>query len=261
MKMQRFFAMALAMAVLLCACGHKPIEDTPPTLSAVTTETELKTAMDAGGRVALDGDIALSANVVIQGHLFDGCGHTLTGPKYVENNVPTENAITMVGGMVENVTVKGGYRGIGDTSENRASGDIRINNVTVDSDVYALNFGYGTGTGGMFATGSTFNGWTSYAKLTQAKFTDCTFGWSESGKQGTLRPYINTTLTGCTFVSKTEDGVEVPFNISFKSGSAGIVLVLENCYVGDILITQENLTELLTINLEGNTIDIRNTVG
>ena len=254
--------MVLAVGMLLCACGQKPAEDTTaPTAAAVTTEEALKAALEDGGRVALGGDIALSAAVVLRGHLFDGGGYTLTGPEYVENNVSTENGITIVSGSVENVTIKGAYRGIGDNKENGVSGDIRIKNVAVDSDIYALNFGYGSGMTGMFVTGSTFNGWTSYTKLAEAKFTECTFGWSESGAQGTLRPYINTTLTDCTFVSKTDaDGTVTPFNISFKSGSTGISLMLENCYVGETLITQENINELLNVNLEGNTIDIRNDV-
>ena len=261
MKMQRLFVMALATAMLLCACGQKPVEDTTPSLTAVTTEAELKAAMDAGGRVTLAGDIALSSHVVLVGQLFDGGGHTLTGPTPVEGNLTTENGITMVSGTLENVTIKGAYRGIGDLSDYGVGADIHINKVTVDSDTYALNFGYGTGLASMFVADSTLNGWTSYTKFTEAKFTDCTFGWSESGAQGTLRPYINTTLTNCKFVSKTDaNGAEVPFNISFKSGSSNILLVLEDCYVGDTLITEENLYQLLSVNLEGNTIDIRNTV-
>lgn len=258
--MKRLFAISLALILLLCACGQKPAEDTTvPTLAAVTTEETLKAALEAGGRVVLESNIALSSHAVVQGHLLDGGGFTLIGPEHVEGNVTTENGITMTGGTVENITIRGAYRGIGDLSDYGASADIHINNVTVDSDTYALNFGYGTGMSGMYVTGSTFNGWSSYTKFNKVNFTDCTFGWSESGKQGTLRPYVETTLTDCKFEGKTdEDGTQVPFNISFKDGTSGITLILQDCYVGETLVTQENLNDLLNVNLANNTIQVRN---
>lgn len=216
-------------------------------------------AMKSSGRVEMGGDIALSAEVVVKGNILNGGGYTLTGPTYVDGNTATENAITLTSGTVENVTVKGAYRGIGDSQENGVSGDVRINNVTVDSDVYVLNFAYGNGQTGLYVTESTLQGWTSYTKFNKVTFTQCTFGWCESGKYGALRPYVDTTLSGCKFEGKTEeDGTVTPFNISFKDGSSGILLVLEDCYVGETLITQENLEELLNVNLANNTIEVRN---
>lgn len=258
--MTRIFALLLAVTMLLCACGEQaPEETTAATEPAITTEEALKEALQSGGRVVLGGDIALTSEVVVNGNVLDGGGYTLTGPAYAEGNAATENGITLTGGTVENVTVKGAFRGIGDASGRGANSDIRINNVTVDSDTYVLNFGYGNGSANMYVTGSTLRGWTSYTKFTEAQFTDCTFGWCESGKNGNLRPYINTTLVNCKFEGKTEaDGTVTPFNISFKSGTDGIQLVLENCYVGDTLITQENLNDLLKVSLEGNTVEVRN---
>ncbi len=254
--MKRLLALVFALTMLLCACGAPAEDTTAATEAAITTEADLKAALSAGGRVTLGGDLALTGEVLVRGHLFDGGGHTLTGPQYTDGVPESENAITLTGGSVENVTVKGAYRGIGDRSGCGASEDIRINNVTVDSDTYVLNFGYGNGSANMYVTGSTLLGWTSYTKFTEAQFTDCTFGWCESGKYGALRPYINTTLTNCKFVAKAEDNA--PYGISFRSGTDGILLVLEDCYAGDTLITQENLNELLTINLEGNRIEVRN---
>lgn len=258
----RLFAVILAFVLLLCGCGQAApgeTETAQATEPAITTEDALNAALENSGRVSLGGDIALTSEVMVKGHVFDGGGYTLTGPQYVEGNAATENAITMTGGTVENVTVKGAYRGIGDKSGYGASSDIRINNVTVDSDTYVLNFGYGNGQASMYVTGSTLLGWTSYTKFSEAQFTDCIFGWCESGANGNLRPYINTTLTNCKFEGKTEaDGTVTPFNISFKNGTDGILLVLEDCYVGDTLITQENIGDLLNINLAGNRIEVRN---
>lgn len=259
-RLTKILALLLAVTVLLCACGEQAAEETTAaTEPAITTEDALKTALQNRGRVILGGDIALTGEVLVNGNVFDGGGYTLTGPAYVEGDAATENGITMTGGTVENVTVKGAFRGIGDASGHGASSDIRINNVTVDSDTYVLNFGYGNGSANMYVTGSTLRGWTSYTKFSEAEFTDCTFGWCESGKNGNLRPYINTTLINCHFEGKTEeDGTVTPFHISFRSGTDGILLVLEDCYVGDTLITQENLNDLLKVSLEGNTVEVRN---
>ncbi len=256
----KLLCLTLALSFVLCACGKTPEEDTTPaTEAAITTEEALHTALDSSGRVTLGADLQLTGEALIRGHVFDGGGYTLTGPQYADGVVETENGITMSGGTVENVTVKGAYRGIGDRSGCGANEDVRINNVTVDSDTYTLNFGYGSGTANMYVTGSTLQGWTSFTKFTNVQFTDCTFGWCESGKYGNLRPYVNTTLTNCKFEGKTdESGAVTPFGISFKSGTDGILLVLEDCYVGETLITQENLNQLLNVSLEGNRIEVRN---
>lgn len=262
-KTVKIVSLLLCLTLLLCACGQNSVEDTTaPAETAVTTEAALKTALEQGGRVELGADLALSNEVVIRGQMLDGGGYTLTGPVYNETDATTQNGIAMVSGTVENVIIKGAFRCIGDTKANGVAGDIRINNITVDSEAYALNFGYGSGMTNLYVTGSRLQGWSSYTKFMEAKFTDCTFAWNESGTQGGFRPYINTTLSNCHFEGKTdESGAVVPFAIDFKSGSSNILLILEDCYVGDTLITAENLYDLLSINLEGNTIDIRNTVG
>lgn len=234
-------------------------ETTVPTEPAIDTPEALQTALEQGGAVKLEADLDVTESVVVYGGEFDGGGHTITGPQYEEGNVRTENTLTVVSGIVRDVTLTGKYRCIGDTSANRRVGEVRLYNVTVDGETYALNFGYGKNEEKLIAEGCHLYGWSSYTGFSEALFTDCTFGWDSTGSQGNLRPYINTTLIGCRFEGKTDaDGNTVPFNIHFKANSDGIVLTLENCYVGDTLITEENLHQLLSVSQEGNRILVYN---
>lgn len=255
----------------MAACGAAPAEPETTVTTAAPTETTEATAppidnaqalIDAlavGGIVELEADVTLEESAVVYGGEFHGNGHTITGPAYVEGSVATQTGLSVVAGIVRDVTITGAYRCIGDSEENRRSGEVRLYNVTVDGTSYALNFGYGKNEEKLIAEGCHFYGWSSYTGFSEALFTDCTFGWDSTGSQGNLRPYINTTLIGCRFEGKTDaDGNPVPFNIHFKPGSDGITLVLEDCYVGDTLVTEDNLHELLSVSQEGNRILVFN---
>lgn len=277
-NLMRVLCLVLALAALLCGCStggsdtsykketEKATEATEPQATepqapaAATTEEELKAALESGGRVALGADLELTQEILVKGTILDGGNFTVTGPESKEGVVETENGITVAGGTVENVTIMGKYRAIGDRKDAGANSDVRLKNITVDGgSSYALNFGYGNGSAGLYVDDSTLRGWSSYTKFEQAIFTNCTFGYSEDGSQGNLRPYINTTLVGCKFVGRTEaDGTVTPFNLSFKSGTDGITLILEDCYVGETLITAENINELLNVNAYGNIVQVRN---
>lgn len=267
--MLKVFSVLLALTLLLCGCngaangGTEGAQATEPQATepaAITTEEDLKAALEAGGRVTLGADLQLTGEVVVAGTILDGGGYTITGPAYDENVETTQNAITVTGGTVENVTVKGAYRGIGVRKDMSVTTDVRLKNVTVDSETYVLNFGYGGTQSGLYVDDSTLLGWTSYTNFQQAIFTNCILGWNESGGNGTLRPYINTTLIGCHFEGKVNaDGTVTPFNISFKSSTEGVTLILEDCYVGDTLITAENMNELLKVTAHSNIVQVRNT--
>lgn len=266
-------------ATLLCACDEKaqPVQTTAapttqateaptteateaPTQPQLLTEEAVQEALDTTSVARLNGDIELTKQIVVMNGLLDGNGFKVTGPTYVENDPETENAITVMGGTVQNISVSGAYRGIGDSSSFRVTNDVRLNSVYVDSQTYTLNFGYGNGTANLYVENSILKGWTSYTKFGEAIFTNCTFGWDTQGQNGNLRPYINTTLIGCHFEGlEAEDGTVTPFGIRFKQGSDGIQLVLEDCYVGDTLITEENVSDLLGLDLQGNQLMVRNT--
>lgn len=276
--MEKYIAilLALAVAVSLMGCSGGQEETVPtepevtaapetqaPTEPVIDTEEKLNTALQTSALVELGASLNLTRHVVITNEAFlDGCGNTLTGPQYVEGEPATENGVTMRSGRLENITVRDSYRCIGDSKENPQTGTIRLEDVIVDGPSYALNFGYGDFTQQLIADGSTFLGWSSYTGFAAATFTDCTFGWDSTGENGNLRPYVDTILIGCTFEGKTaEDGSTVPFNISLRENIQGITITLEDCYVGDTLLTQENIGELLNIELFDNEIYVSNSEG
>lgn len=265
---------ALLLVLGMTACGEPVPEQTQPETTEATEPPEtieatrpvidnpqaLIDALTVGGVVELEADVTMTETPVVYGGEFNGNGHTITGPAYAQGNVNTENGLSVVSGTVRDVTITGAYRCIGDSELHRRLGQVRLYNVTVDGDSYALNFGYGRNDDKLIAEGCHFYGWSSYTGFSEALFTDCTFGWDATGSQGNLRPYNNTTLIGCHFEGKTdENGNAVPFNIHFKAGSDGITLTLEDCYVGDTLITEENLHTLLSVSQEGNRILVFNT--
>ena len=73
---------------------------------------------------------------------------------------------------------------------------------------------------------------------------------------------MDTILIGCRFEGKTaEDGSIIPFNISLRENIKGITITMEDCYVGNTLITQENAAELLNIELFDNELYVSNSEG
>lgn len=276
--MKKYIAllMVLVMAMSLMGCSGKQEETVPtepevtaapeteaPTEVVIDTEEKLNAVLQAAPSVELSASLDLTRHVVITNNvILDGCGNTLVGPSYVEGQPATENGVTMRSGRLENITVRDAYRCVGDSQENPQSGTIRLENVTVDGPTYALNFGYGNFTEQLIVDESKLLGWSSYTGFAVATFTDCIFGWDSTGANGNLRPYVDTILIGCTFEGKTaEDGSTVPFNISLRESISGITITLEDCYVGDTLITEENIGELLNVELFDNELYVSNSEG
>lgn len=278
MKKYVVLLLALVLAVSMFGCsGEQDVQQTQPTEPEVTaatetqapteavidTEEKLNAAFQSSGYVELSASLSLSSSVqMTTDGVFDGRDYTLTAPTYVEGQANTENGIAMSGGRLKNITILGGYRCLGDTAAIPQTGAVRLENVTVDGPNYALNFGYGRFNQQLVAEESKFYGWSSYTGFNAATFTDCTFGWDSTGSYGNLRPYVDTILIGCRFEGKTaEDGSVVPFNISLRENISGITITLEDCYVGDTLLTQENITEFLNIELFDNEIYVSNSEG
>ena len=217
---------------------------TDNTFSNVTKTVKTFGALDfykaaTGGDVTLTEDATLSGvykgygdnktAVNQNGGTIDGQGHTLT-VKGVNNT--WDCSIYTKGGTIKNLTIKGGFRGIftGGLSE-----DLNVENVVLDYCCYTFNADASNGKSVYFKD-CTLNGWTSYTSgFANFSFTNCSFGKGSGGyNYAYLRPYSPTTLENCRF------SVDYKMDASQTSG-----IVLKNCYVGETLITQENLTELL----------------
>ena len=261
----RIACILLALSLLLCACGGQPETESAtaePTQPAITTEAALQEALSKERWASLDADLQLTGAVVLKDQTLTGNGHTITPPVYDENVPSTASGIFITKGTVENVTVKGGYRGISNSADYRNTGDVRLNNVTVEGEKSALYLGYGNNEGSIYVTGSTLLGWTVYNKMIQAKFTDCTFGFNESGSTGKLTAYTDTELIDCHFESKVdENGEKTPFTLYIKHSETGNDVILENCYADGELITPDNVEQLLKVITKDKPVQVVNTDG
>ena len=287
----RLIALLLAMICLLCGCGAKEIAETTapkqtqatapttepttepePEPEPINTEAALRNALETGGRIIMEGDITLSQSLVVSGKILDGGGYTIYGPelqqeevetedgKELQNIKDTETAVLFTSGTVENMTIRGAYRCLGDGNGHSMTGDVRIRNVDAEGTLYALHTRSGNRNGNLYVENCTLRGWININKVNKAQFENCTFGWTSEGKNGYFRCFIDTTLIGCNFENLVkENGSTTRYNISFYSSTSGVTLILEDCYVGDTLITQENVTQLLKVTLRDNTILVRNT--
>ena len=234
--------------------------ETTEAASAIDTPQALQAALDSQLFVTLEGSVTLEKSIVFSGGQLDGGGNTLTAPAYVEEQTETHNGLTVRSGNVRNMRILGGYRALGDSRDYPLTGSIRLEDLYVEGQTTAINFGYGKTDGTLNAENCTFYGWSSYKGFSSAYFENCTFGKGGSDSKGNLRPYISTTLIGCRFESHTTaSGTEVPFAILLTDKISGITLTMEDCYVGDTLITQENVYELLEIKLYDNILRVCNT--
>lgn len=262
-KQIRMICMLLAVSLLLCACGAQQQATeaaTEPTQPVATSEATLQELLSKQNWVSLGADLQLTGAVVLKDQTLMGNGHTITSPVYDENVPSTASGIFITKGTVENVTVKGGYRGISNSADYRNAGDLRLNNVTVEGEKSALYIGYGNEDGSIYVTGSTLLGWTVYNKMIHAKFTDCTFGFNESGSTGKLTAYTDTELIGCRFESKVdENGDKTPFTLYIKHSETGNDVILENCYADGELITQDNVHQLLKVITKDKPVQVANT--
>jgi len=270
-KSIKILSMLLVLATLLCGCDDatatqnttapstQPTEATEPT--PITTEEALQAALDSSGRVALEGDIQLTKPLAVRGNVLDGNGYTITCQEYNEEDETTEFSVAITSGTVQNIRIVGGYRCICDSKEIPMGQDVRIKNVYADGTVHALSIGRGSKEASLYVEDCTLLGWSLVnTKLKAAQFTNCTFGWNSGGNGGHFRPYVNTELIGCRFEPKVdENGKQTRYNISFNKKTSGVTLLLEDCYVGDTLITQDNVKTLLKVAAYNNNVVVRNT--
>lgn len=273
MKKVKKVLCALLALVFLCGCGNTPetaetqATTQPTEPEPITTEEALQTALDNGGRVILEGDIQLTKTMAVKGNILDGNGYTINCQEYNKEDETTGFSVAITSGTLQNIKIVNGYRCICDSKEFSMGDDVRIKNVYADGTTHALSIGRGSREASLYVENSTLLGWTLVnTKLKNAQFTNCTFGFNsfneggEPGTRGYFRNYVDTTLIGCRFESLVdENGKETKYCIYFNKETKGVTLYLENCYVGDTLITQDNVSTLLKLrNVENNSVVVRN---
>lgn len=277
-KIVKILCIMMALATFW-GCGAPAAEEpaatlpTAPLQAEAASQEELLAALETSPRTLLTADITLTQTVGMKGRILDGGGYTITcqelqqievedeNGKKTKQRVPeTEDGLMVCSGTVENLNIKGAYRCLGDSEAFPMVGDVRIKNVTADGQTLAMAFGRGGKNGALFVENSTLRGWVLINRIQDARFENCTFGFNSEGKNGYFRPYRDVNLINCNFENKVdENGKVTRYNISFYKSTKGVTLTLEDCYVGDTLITQENVNTLLKItNGTNNTIIVRN---
>ena len=161
------------------------------------------------------------------GGVIDGNGKTI---KAEDSDCYTGygSVIYTTGGTIKNLTIDGAFRSIFSAGLKE---DLIIDNVTINANTYTFNSD-GANAYDVIFTNSTLNGWTSYTGgYSSVSFTNCKFG--SNGTYAYFRPYSETTLAYCEF---SED---------FEIDARQTEVVLTNCTVNGVLITEENVVELL----------------
>ena len=212
----------------------------------VDNAADLKEALQNGDDVILGKDVMVARGEtgsngygatgidILNGQTFDGAN------KKVGANIWStwDSAINVTSGTIKNVTVNSGMRGIF-INHNGKAGKVYLENVVIDGTVYTISCDQGTNSG-LEATNSTFNGWTSYAAtLGDVLFTNCSFG--EGQGYAFCRPYAPTAFVGCNF----EAGYQL---------DARAVVTFENCTIGGVALTTDNLSTLVTSNIGNATV-------
>ena len=197
--------------------------------------------------VNLYGDITVSANetnansgygatgvTVTDGAVLNGQGHKLT----VNNAWDTWDCVVAAkGGTIKNLTVSSAMRGIFMPG---ANGDVYIDNVIFDNVIYTFNSDAGDKNYGVYISNSTLNGWTSVWDVDkEVIYTNCKFG--KGNGYATCRPYGPTSFVGCNFEAGFQ--VEAIGKITF-----------ENCTIGGVALTADNLATLVTYNTANATV-------
>ena len=208
----------------------------------VATAQELVESLENGEDIVMTSDVKINpANLsnaygttginVKNGQTINGGGNTLD----IKGAGGTwDSGINTTGGTIKNLTVTGSFRGIFVNHNSTHSEPVVLENVTIDGTVYTISCDQGANQN-LIATDSTFKGWTSYAAtLGNASFTNCYFG--EGSGYAYMRPYAPTTFVGCEF--------EAGFEMDPRAK-----VVFENCTIGGVALTAENLSTLVTSNI------------
>ncbi len=121
-----------------------------------------------------------------------------------------------------------------------ATADVYIDNVIFDDVIYTFNSDGGNKDYGVYISNSYLYGWTSFSSVhKEVIFTKCTFG--EGNGYAFCRPYNAASFVDCDFEA------------GYQLDARGAV-TFENCTIGGVALTAENLATLVTSNIENATV-------
>ena len=211
----------------------------------VDTAKALDTALISGGDAILNEDLLFSSSdttansgygatgVSVKGGTLDGNGNSLG----INNWGTWDAAVHTTGGTIKNLTINSGMRGIFMGS---ATEDVYIDNVVIDGTIYTFNSDGGNKNYGVYISNSTLNGWTSHSDVhKEVVYTNCDFG--EGNGYAFCRPYGPTAFVGCEF--------EAGYRIDARGA-----VTFENCTIGGVALTSDNLSTLVTSNIANATV-------
>lgn len=211
-----------------------------------STVTEITEVLKNGGSVVFGNDIVTEATttdpygnkvaLIQNGGVIDGNGKILSVDCYGD-----DYGIMTSGGTIKNLTINAGCRAIVIMSPTE---DIILDNVYVCGDeiLYPINTAEHATVEGvdLIVKNSTFGGWSSFAGIDSASFTNCKFiygGYYNSWPYDSLvKPYVNTTFTDCDFAEN--------YYLDLSALGADCAVVLDNCTVNGTIVTAENCIEL-----------------
>ncbi len=204
--------------------------------NVVSNGSELAEALTGGKDVILADDVAIDEQVSLNGGVLNGNGNTITSTVPRDASDYTVPAVLATEGTVENLTVIGDGRGVG--TRGALTGDLTVNNYKADGGSYALHVGSGNGYK-LTVTNSELYGWTSYGTgFSAVTFTNCKFGLATTGSNY-VRAYSSTVFTNCEFA-----GTEL--DLADGLITAGGTVTLVNCTYNGTLITESNVSSLVT---------------
>ena len=203
-----------------------------------STAATLNTALTNGQNVILTADAVTNVTTtapygnkvafVQNGGTLDGNGNkvglTGGGDNYV---------IMTTGGTVKNITIEQGCRAV---MIMYPTDDVIIDNANIGGDgvLYPINTGEKGADGvNLIVTNSTLAGWTSFSNIESASFTGVKFEqgtyYGDSIYGRVLKPYVNTTITNCSFIEH--------MNLDLSGLENGHKVTFTNCTVNNIAVT------------------------
>ena len=206
-----------ANTVVVTEATGYTLENDNITIKNLTVDGTAASRVNYAGAINLKGN-----NATIEDSVIRGGGTGTWGASVYVNLGAGETA------YIRNTKISGGFRGIFLGSQ---SGSVVVDECEIDA-VYPINVD-GGGNFTVSVSNSKLHGWTSYAQITKATFTDTEFSRGASGYD-VVAAYTDTTFTNCTFDSSFEVYAQV----------AGFNFVFNNCTKDGTPVTADNFKTL-----------------